>query len=485
MTELFTEPLIPGFFPDPTVCTDGVHYYLANSSFEYFPGAPLWRSIDFENWERVGNILTRRSQFVRGDGRRSGGIFGSTLRFHNSRFWFITTNMSDFGTGHTIVSATDPAGEWSEPVFVTGAIGIDPDLAWTDDGQCLLTWCGFGYGDGSAIVQAAIDLDTGALLEEPRTLWSGTGLAFTEGPHLVKCDRYWYLMVAEGGTDRGHVVSVARSSDPTGPFEPHPHNPIMSHRSMPGSTQSIGHADLVEGPDGRWRAVVLGTRPRGTTPGFHVLGRETFGADVTWADDWPVLEPMHPAPVRGSFTESFTGAVLDPRWVTPGADSRETVVPGHGGLRLRGGAGPLCTRVTDLEWDAAVEPARDDAVRLSLRIDDDHFYAVELADGVVRAHARIGPFQQSLAAVSIDASTVAIGLGISSGPPAGADELGRNTGPDEIRLTITVGHETHILAVLDGRYLSTEVAGGFTGRMLCLEAPASDLPMPAFTYSAR
>lgn len=484
MTGLFTEPLIPGFFPDPTVCTDGTHYYLANSSFEYFPGVPLWRSADFVSWEQVGNILTRRSQFARGDGRRSGGIFGSTLRFHDGRFWFITTNMSDFGTGHTIVSATDPAGEWSEPVFVSGAIGIDPDLVWTDDGQCLLTWCGFGYGDDSAIVQAAIDLETGALLEEPRILWTGTGLAFTEGPHLIKRDRHWYLMVAEGGTDRGHVVSVARSDEPTGPFRSHPRNPIASHRSTPSSTQSIGHADLVEGPDGQWRAVLLGTRPRGTTPGFHVLGRETFGADVTWADDWPVLEPMHPTPTPGGFEERFAGPLLSPRWVAPGADPKEIVVPGDGRLHLRGGAPPLCTRVTDLEWDAVAESAVDDDVRLSLRIDEDHFYAIELDGGVVGARAKIGSIEQTFASMRVAGNASSVHLGISSRPPARLGELGRNLGPDEICLTVRIGEETHILATVDGRYLSTEVAAGFTGRMLCLEALAEDVPAPTFSYTA-
>jgi len=236
-------PVISGFHPDPTICRVGEEYYLANSSFEYFPGAPLWRSLDLGEWSPVGNILSRRSQFARGDGRPSGGIFGSTLRHHAGRFWFVTTNMSDFGRGHLLVSAADPAGPWTDPVHFAGAIGIDPDLAWDADGTCYLNWCSFTHG--GAIAQARVDPHTGALLEEPRLLWAGSGLAYPEGPHLYQRDGLWYLVIAEGGTERGHAVSVARAEHPTGPFEPHPANPIFSHRSTPHPVQNVGHADLI------------------------------------------------------------------------------------------------------------------------------------------------------------------------------------------------------------------------------------------------
>ena len=122
------EPIVPGFYPDPTICRVGDDYYLAHSSFEYFPGVPIWHSRDLLRWTQIGHILTRRSQFVRGDGRPSNGIYAGTLRHHEGRFWYITTNVSDYDAGQLIVQADDPAGPWTEPVRVPEAIGIDPDL---------------------------------------------------------------------------------------------------------------------------------------------------------------------------------------------------------------------------------------------------------------------------------------------------------------------------------------------------------------------
>src|SRR5213078_4493481 len=123
-------------------------------------------------------------------------------------------------------------------------------------------------------------------------IWSGTGLQYPEAPHLYRIDGWWYLILAEGGTERGHAVSIARSRRPYGPFEPAPDNPILSHRSTDRPIQSTGHADLVSAPDGTWWMVVLGTRPRGYFPMFHVLGRETFLTAVRWADGWPVVGPV-------------------------------------------------------------------------------------------------------------------------------------------------------------------------------------------------
>ena len=169
-----------------------------------------------------------------------------------------------------------------------GTLGIDPDIAWDSDGSCYLTWVGFGPGENeSGIVQARLDPDAGRLLESPRKVWQGTGLAYPEGPHLYEAGGCWYLVLAEGGTERGHAVSVSRGSSPAGPFEPHPNNPILSHRSMAAPVQSVGHADLVETVDGDWAAVYLGVRPRGVVPGFHVLGRETYVAGISWDQGWP------------------------------------------------------------------------------------------------------------------------------------------------------------------------------------------------------
>lgn len=254
-----SHPVIPGFHPDPSVCRVGDDYYLACSSFEYVPGVPLFHSRDLVHWRQIGNVLDRPAQLrLPWDTPSSAGIYAPTLRHHDGRFWLIVTNVSS-GGGNLLVSATDPAGPWSDPVPLPGVPGIDPDLAWDEDGACWVTVAG--------ISQVRIDPYTGETIGEPRPLWSGTpGAKAPEAPHLHHVGDHWYLLIAEGGTERGHAVSVARGPAPTGPFEPCPANPVLTHRSTDDPVQNTGHADLVQAPDGTWWMVFLGVRPRGGTP---------------------------------------------------------------------------------------------------------------------------------------------------------------------------------------------------------------------------
>lgn len=465
MSEL---PIVPGFYPDPTICRVGSDYYLANSSFEYFPGAPVFHSKDLVTWSQLGHILTRRTQFRLGDPRPSTGIYGSTLRHHDGRFWFATTNVSDFGSGQVIVHAEDPAGPWSEPVFVPDAIGFDPDLAWDDDGRCYLTWKALAGDEG--VRQARLELSTGELTGPSYPVWPGSGLAAPEGPHLYRIGDYWYLLLAEGGTERGHCVTVARGRTPQGPFEPCPDNPVFTHRSTVHPVQNIGHADLVPTTDGHWAAVYLGVRPRGSTPSFHVLGRETFLAGVDWTDGWPVFdEDRYDVPaIRTAFADDFPADRLDQRWVVPGGEpSNVAVRHPAGGLELRG---LLCARIRDLAWVATATFAG--AGQFSLRLDDRHWYGLIFRDSVVRAVARIGDVEHELGSVAADGDTVA--LRIESAPPR------EHAGPDSVILFTDGVRE---LGRLDGRYLSTEVAGGFTGRMLALGSADAPTHVLSVTYT--
>ncbi|MEI2275996.1 glycoside hydrolase family 43 protein [Paenarthrobacter ilicis] len=486
-----TTPVIPGFHPDPTICRVGDDYFLAASSFEYFPGAPIFHSRDLVTWGHIGNILTRRSQFAVGDGRSSGGIFGSTLRHHGGEFWFVTTNMSDLGGGHLLLRAASAAGPWSEPVQIPGTLGIDPDIAWDADGTCYLTWVGFGPADNeSGIVQARLDPDAGRLLESPRKLWQGSGLAYPEGPHLYEIDGWWYLLLAEGGTERGHAVTVSRASSPAGPFEPHPSNPVFSHRSTAAAVQNVGHADLVQTADGDWAAVYLGVRPRGVVPGYHVLGRETFLAGISWECGWPhFLQERYRVPANDlSFTDTFPSGGLHHRWIAPGQDPAAFTAPSPGGLVIghhQTNSTPLLsTRVLSHTWSAraSVLIPEDAGVRFILRIDEAHWYALEASNRQVRVMARIGPLEQVVAATDIAPSAEALHLVISCNDSPFAGLPGKNTGPDQVTLGLEQDGHATALATIDGRYLSTEVAGGFTGRVLGLAASSGSIVIERFDY---
>ncbi|HEU5130339.1 MAG TPA: family 43 glycosylhydrolase [Glycomyces sp.] len=483
------QPVVPGFYPDPTICRVGEDYYLAHSSFEYFPGAPIFHSRNLVSWTQIGNILDRREQFRRGDGRPSGGIYGSTLRHHDGRFWFVTTNVGDAGSGQTIVTAEDPAGEWSEPVFVREAVGIDPDLCWDEDGECYLTWKGTVWnGEGDGIFQARLDTATGRFKGEAYPVWQGMGLAASEAPHLYRVDGRWYLLLAEGGTERGHTVTVARGDAPQGPFEPCPDNPVFSHRSTAKPVQNTGHADLVRTPEGDWAAVYLAVRPGGFTPQFHVLGRETFLAGVDWVDGWPVFDEARfsvPRP-QTAFADDFSSPELDLRWVVPGGEPEAVAAPHPaGGLELRpapdGGPGLLCARVRDLAWSAEAE--FDGSGRLRLLIDDRHWYEVVFEDGRVRAEARVGDLGHELGAEACPGPTAV--LRIEAVAPETEGVSPTSIGPDEVVLSFGGGDGRRELGRLDGRYLSTEVATGFTGRVLALGSAGEGSRVRRAVYEPR
>lgn len=484
----FTNPVIPGFHPDPSVCRVGDDYYLACSSFEYFPGLPVFHSRDLVHWDQVGNALQRPLPATTPS---SGGIYAPTLRHHDGRFWLIT---ADAAGAITLVTAANPAGPWSDPVAIPGVTGIDPDIAWDDEGRCLCTYAG--------IDQVRIDPRTGEVSGEPRRIWSGTpGAQYPEAPHLYRIGDHWYLLIAEGGTERGHCVSVARGPAPDGPFEPCPANPVLSHRSTALPVQSTGHADLVQAADGSWWMVLLGTRPRGGFPGWHVLGRETLLVPVTWAHGWPVpgqpdlimaAPPWPPAPFpQPPVRDDFDSADLHPRWVSvrsrPAACCSTTERAGWLTLRARGASldDPLVTfagrRPQHPSWRVrALADAADGSGGLAVRLDERHHYGVEVANGEARVLARIGPLRQPVAAAKLPGRPAVLRIEAHGTPPGLGHPLQE---PDVVRLGVEQEDGGfRVLAELDGRYLSTEVAGGFTGRVIGMYAAAGTMRFDWFDY---
>lgn len=279
----YRNPVIKGFNPDPSVCKAGDDYYLVTSSFHYFPGVPLYHSKDLVNWEHIGHVLDRRSQLELPEGRSWSGIYAPTIRYHEGRFYMITTNCSL--QKNLIVHTDDPFGDWSDPVWVDMP-GIDPDLFWDEDGTC---WYSGSAGDG--IRQCRINPDTGKILSETKMIWYGTGGRYPEAPHIYKKDGWYYLLIAEGGTEFGHGVTIARSRTVDGLYEPAPTNPILTHfkqKTQGSPIQGTGHADIIQAHDGSWWLVCLGFRVQGGQ--HHLMGRETFLAPVRWDKDaWPVV----------------------------------------------------------------------------------------------------------------------------------------------------------------------------------------------------
>lgn len=282
----YTNPIIEGFYPDPSICKAGKDYYLVTSSFQYSPGVPIFHSTNLVDWQKIGHCLTRPSQLPLDQATNGSGIFAPTIRYHKGVFYMITTNVT-LGKNF-LVTTTDPRGEWSEPIWLEGWGGIDPSLFFDDDGKVYITGNSDNHEE-AGIYQAEIDPLTGRIIGERELIWKGTGGSHPEAPHLYKINGWYYLLIAEGGTEYGHMVTVARSKDPFGPFESCPYNPILTHRSTNRPIQSVGHADLIQYHDGSWWAVFHGTRPILYPPKHH-LGRETCLAPVHWTDDgWPII----------------------------------------------------------------------------------------------------------------------------------------------------------------------------------------------------
>lgn len=290
-------PILKGFYPDPSICRVGEDYYLVTSSFEYYPGIPIFHSKDLVHWEQIGHVLDRPSQLNLDSIRVSGGVYAPTIRYHKGVYYVINTLIGKGGNFY--VTATNPAGPWSDPIFIKDAPGIDPSLFFDTDDRVYYTGNGrpventpdskkrhiwlqeFDLNQQKLVGEKSIILVEGALHEAQSA----------EAPHIYKRDGYYYLIIAEGGTGENHAVTVFRSKNIRGPYESNKKNPILTHRNL-GKNYPIactGHADIVDTQNGEWWMVLLSVRPYG---GFHYnLGRETFLTPVGWEENWPVVNP--------------------------------------------------------------------------------------------------------------------------------------------------------------------------------------------------
>ena len=334
MNHCLKNPIIPGFYPDPSICRVGEDFYLVCSSFELHPGIPLFHSKDLAHWEQLCYVMTSENGFHAEKNCGNGGVMAPTIRYHKGTFYIINANFSD--RGNFITTATNPSGPWSEPHWLEDVPGIDASLFFDEDGQCYVMGTADVWPDGKGgmrqgIWAAPYDIEHFQLSGEPVALWGGAlaGVASPESPHLYHIGDYYYLLIAEGGTEQFHSSTIARSKSPLGPYEGYAGNPILTHRHMglTAPVQNVGHADLVQLPDESWYAVFLGSRLIGGES--KNMGRETYLCPVKWERDWPLFTPEtgkvemeYDAPACLPWTEfapqnprdDFNSDELDLRW---------------------------------------------------------------------------------------------------------------------------------------------------------------------------
>ena len=488
MSVTATNPILPGFYPDPSICAVGDDFYLVNSSFAYFPGIPIMHSKDLAHWEQIGNACDRESQLPLGDTGHSRGLFAPTIRYHEGTFYIICTNVS-YG-GNFIITAQNPTGPWSEPHYIEGADGIDPSLFFDEDGTCYYIGthpnpAGCQYDGDWYIWIQELDIENMKLVGEVHNVWNGAmrNIIWPEGPHLYKIGEYYYIMHAEGGTGPDHAVTVCRSKNVYGPYENNFCNPILTHRHL-GRKYPIcyvGHADLVKTINDEWYMVMLAVRP---LEGYTTMGRETFLARVEWENDWPVVNPG-----VGRLTD--TVEINLPKWTAYTAESNEYVFSTMGQLppefmvlrnadkshySLEKGKGLL------MLFDTHTLKEQASPSYLALRQKHHHFMAKALLDVSNLSEdkrAGIAYVQNNLYNLRVEvngkmAEVILCEKGtdrrVISMPLQGSNPLEVSLEVDGLSAAVII--EGQKSPEVDIRTLSTEAAGGFTGCTVGLYAVA-------------
>lgn len=354
-------PVLRGFNPDPSVVRVGDDFYMATSTFEWFPGVQIHHSRDLIHWELIHRPLDRVSQLDMRGAPDSCGVWAPCLSHHGGKFYLVYTNVKSFDgvwkdSPNYLVTAEHITGPWSEPVFLH-SMGFDGSLFHDEDGRKYFISMVVDHRRGKffgGIILQEFDEGIGKVVGPVHHIWEGTDLGITEGPHLYKKDGYYYLLTAEGGTEYDHAVSLARSEHITGPWEVHPGNPLVSSRYNPDlELQKAGHGDLFQTQDGSWYIAFLVGRPL-STRGRCTLGRETAIQKVRWEKgQWPELStggreplvevespdlPIHPFP-EWPARDDFDSPALGIHWQSLRVPVSEdwlslTERPGH--LRLKG-----------------------------------------------------------------------------------------------------------------------------------------------------
>lgn len=502
----YRNPIIAGFYPDPSITRAGDDYYLVNSSFSYSPGVPIFHSKDLVNWKSLGYVLTTPSQLPLKNQRMSRGIYAPTIRHHNGVFYMITTLVDV--RGNFLVTAKNPAGPWSEPVLLPEIGGIDPDIFFDDDGKAYISHNDAPVGEPlynghRAIWLWEFDLKTNKVVKDSGRVIvnGGTDISkkpiWIEGPHIYKINGWYYLLCAEGGTAMDHSAVIFRSKSLQEPFLPYEKNPILTqrdlnkHRRNPVTT--AGHADFVQTKEGDWWAVFLATRAYDKK--FYNTGRETFLLPVTWKDGWPVILEQgkevpyqHPAPaikattpnpdqLTGNFSwrDNFSKPQLGFEWVSLRSGDSPFYQITKSGIELQ---------ALNIKLDSLEQPAF-----LGRRQQHTRFNAAaDFALPPQKTSAGIVAFQSETAHYYFGVRPAAKGTELfiekanKKAPAVIYKKIISNTAqPINLRIEgnagkISFSYKTSngkyktILKNADAKILSTEVAGGFVGTLLGIHA---------------
>ena len=502
----YHNPILPGWYSDPSVCTNGEgDYFLVTSTFCYYPGVPIFHSTDMVNWRQIGHVLNRESQLDNFPGQHiSGGIFAPAISYNpaNKTYYMITTNV---GAGNFFVKTTDPfGGQWSDPVYLPEVQGIDPAFFFDEDGKAYIVNNDDApdgkpeYSGHRTVRVVEFDTATDKCVGERRIVvnkgWRPQDKPiWCEGPHIYRINGEYYLMTAEGGTGDWHSEVIYRGKSPFGPFTPYEKNPILTQRNLdrnrPNPVTCAGHADLIQTTEGDWMAVFLACRPNGQ--GFENLGRETFLLPVEWTEDgWPVINPdmqpvaMNPrreGAVRGddatfgnfAVTDYFDSTALDQRWMTlrSAADSLYSLssTPGYLALKCtdetacgKGTPAFVARRLQHHNFNCSTEmtflPDSTSQAGLLIFKDEKHQYffgrALDAEGHDILFVDKVSPDGVStIATAEIPSGNNAVALKISSDGLTYDFTASTDGGNNEIK----------VAAGIDARHTSTAEAGGFTG----------------------
>ncbi|VEU81108.1 glycoside hydrolase family 43 protein [Haploplasma axanthum] len=479
---IYKNPIIKGFYADPSVCEANGKYYLVTSTMQYFPGVPVFESEDLVNWKQIGNCLTRDSQVELENIESSSGVFAPTIRFHNDRFYMTTTNNKT--RKHSIVYTDDIYGEWSEPIFIDQD-GIDPSL-YFEDNKVYFMSNGIDDFGISGVIQSEIDIETGKKLTKSKCVWQGSGGRYLEAPHLYKISDWYYLLAAEGGTEFGHMVTYARAKSPYGPFEDYPKNPVLTNRNLGGfEIQGVGHGDLIQDKHGDWFLIHLGFRQIGQWDPFHHLGRETFMTPVKFdSNGWFTAgnngTTEEEYEIKGSFIQknrkafSFENTNPNLEWIHLREKNKDFYQLDNEKYILRGNnktlndlnSSPTFIGIRQKDFNALITcnlTIDHGEAGITLYMDEKHHYDLLLKKekGVfsVQLKANIGPINHLVKKSDIKSNNVKL--------------LIEATNNDYKFYYDKICEET-FLGSLDTRYLSSEVATGFTGVIIGLFAHSTD-----------